>query len=158
MATNLYGSTANEEVSDMFGKLPDSALTLFQLMTMDGWSEILGAVTDDGHPYAWIFFLVFIFVGSFAILNLFIALIVEALTTEQKAALEEQLEKSAVSSGVQEGFEEMRARDESFEDTLEHVEEELEEAETERSAILRTLEEMRGEIRALKDLLAARGS
>jgi voltage-gated sodium channel len=156
MATNLYGNTADAEVHAMFGELPYSALTLFQLMTMDGWSEILSAVTADGHPYAWIFFLVFIFVGSFAILNLFIALIVEALTAEQKAAFEEQIEQSTAASGVREGFDEIRARDESFEDALEHVEEELEEAETERTAILRALQEMQAEIRSLKDILAAR--
>lgn len=139
MATNMYGSTSNPEVKDMFGALPDSALTLFQLMTMDGWSDILGAVTDDGHPYAWIFFLVFIFIGSFAILNLFIALVVEALTNEQKAALEE-----------------IHDRDESIEDTLEQVEEELEEAEGERLEMMKMMREMRSDIQSLKAMLAAR--
>lgn len=152
MATNMYGNTANAEVRDMFGTLPDAALTLFQLMTMDGWSDILGAVTDDGHPYAWVFFLIFIFVGSFAILNLFIALIVEALTEEQKAALDEQIEAF-----------EVRLHDEavssagSMEETLEHVEEELEEAETERTEMMQMLKELRAEVQSIRSILAARG-
>lgn len=169
MATNMYGDTANAEVHEMFGTLPDAALTLFQLMTMDGWSDILGTVTDDGHPYAWIFFLIFIFVGSFAILNLFIALIVEALTAEQKAALGEQIENlgaameermqdAPASAEVSEAIEEIRARDESIEDTLEQVEEGLEEAETGRGEMMLMLREMRAEIQSLKTLLAARGS
>jgi voltage-gated sodium channel len=168
MATNMYGETTNEQVQDLFGTLPDSALTLFQLMTMDGWSDILSTVTDDGHPYAWVFFLVFIFVGSFAILNLFIALIVDALTTEQKAALSEQIEnfEAAMEERLQDApagasttgvFEEIRARDVAIGDTLEQVGEDLEEAESERGEMLQMLREMRSEIQALKAMLAARG-
>ncbi len=168
MATNMYGNTDNREVREMFGKLPDSALTLFQLMTMDGWSDILGTVTDDGHPYAWIFFLVFIFVGSFAILNLFIALVVDALTTEQKAALSEQIEnlESAMEGRLQDGaaanvtgaLEEIRARDDSIGETLEQVGEDLEEAGSDRAEMMKMLREMRAEISSLKTMLAQRGS
>jgi voltage-gated sodium channel len=53
----------------------------------------LQKVIDDGHPMAWLFFMLFIFVASFAILNLFIALVVDSLAAEQKAVLEEGLEE-----------------------------------------------------------------
>jgi voltage-gated sodium channel len=145
MATNMYGGSSNPDVQEMFGTLPDSALTLFQLMTMDGWADILGAVTDDGHPYAWVFFIIFIFVGSFAILNLFIALIVEALTEEQKAAIDEQI--GAIEGRLHEG---------SMDETLHHVEEELEEAETERVEMMKALQELRTEIQSIKTMLATR--
>jgi len=94
MATNLYGDTETEEVAQLFGDLPRSAFSLFQVMTMDGWRfEVVQKVIDDGHPHAWFFFLTFIFIASFAVLNLFIALIVEALQMEQEAAQDEQMEK-----------------------------------------------------------------
>ena len=94
MATNLYGDTETEEVAQLFGDLPRSAFSLFQVMTMDGWRfEVVQKVIDDGHPYAWFFFLTFIFIASFAVLNLFIALIVEALQMEQEAAQDVQMEK-----------------------------------------------------------------
>lgn len=153
MATNMYGNTANADVHEMFGALPDSALTLFQLMTMDGWSDILGTVTDDGHPYAWIFFLIFIFVGSFAILNLFIALVVEALTNEQKAALDEQME--TLEAALEERIHDTEVSKETLEDTLGHVEEGLEEAETDRVEMMRMLREVRGELQSIKEMLAA---
>lgn len=153
MATNMYGNTDNADVHEMFGALPDSALTLFQLMTMDGWSDILGTVTDDGHPYAWIFFLIFIFVGSFAILNLFIALVVEALTNEQKAALDEQME--TLEAALEERIHDTEVSKETLEDTLGHVEEGLEEAETDRVEMMRMLREVRGELQSIKDMLAA---
>ncbi len=94
MATNLYGSSNDPEVQALFGDLPKSAFTLFQVMTMDGWrNEVVQKVMDAGHPYAWVFFLGFIFLASFAVLNLFIALIVEALQAEQEAMQEEQIGK-----------------------------------------------------------------
>lgn len=154
MATNMYGNTVNADVHDMFGALPDSALTLFQLMTMDGWSDILGTVTDDGHPYAWIFFIIFIFVGSFAILNLFIALVVEALTNEQKAALDEQME--SFGAALEGRMNEAATSSETIEGALEQVEEELEEAETGRVEILKMLVEMRAEIQSLKAMISER--
>jgi voltage-gated sodium channel len=169
MATNLYGASSDPAVKGMFGTLPDSALTLFQLMTMDGWSDMLRTVTNDGHPYAWVFFLIFIFVGSFAILNLFIALVVDALTTEQKAALSEQIESleaameerlqdNVPAAGIAGAIEEIRARDDSIEETLEQVGEDLVEAESERGEMLKLMREMRSEIASLKALVAARPS
>lgn len=93
MATNMFGNTDDPEVLQLFGDLPSSAFTLFQVMTMDGWRfEVVQKVIDDGNPYAWVFFLAFIFLASFAVLNLFIALIVEALQAEQEALQAEQME------------------------------------------------------------------
>lgn len=124
MATNLFGDTETEEVAQLFSDLPRSALSLFQVMTMDGWRfEVVQKVVDDGHPYAWVFFLIFIFVASFLVLNLFIALIVEALQVEQEAMQEEQIEA---------------------------LEEEAEEAHAERAEILAVMKELKQEIAALK--------
>ncbi len=128
MATNMFGDTDTPEVQQLFGDLPSSAFSLFQVMTMDGWRfEVVQKVIDDGHPYAWAFFMVFIFLASFAVLNLFIALIVEALQAEQEALQEEAMDM---------------------------IEEEQEEAHEEREEILTLLAELRDEIRELK---AARG-
>ncbi|MAN47550.1 MAG: ion transporter [Alphaproteobacteria bacterium] len=131
MATNMYGNTDNEEVALLFGDLPSSAYSLFQVMTMDGWRfEVVQKVIDDGHPYAWLFFLIFIFIASFAILNLFIALVVDSLAAEQQAILEEGLE-----------------------DIEDDLEEELETAELGRSAILQAIQEMRAELADLRSVV-----
>lgn len=124
MATNMYGNTDNPEVIELFGDLPKSAFTLFQVMTMDGWRfEVVQKVIDDGHAYAWVFFLSFIFLASFAVLNLFIALIVDALQAGQEALQEEQIEA---------------------------LEEDAEEAHAEREEIIDLLQELRAEIAELK--------
>ncbi|MEO1101641.1 MAG: ion transporter [Pseudomonadota bacterium] len=131
MATNMFGNTDNEEVLLLFGDLPRSAYSLFQVMTMDGWRfEVVEKVIDDGHPYAWVFFLLFIFIASFAILNLFIALIVEALQQEQQAV---QAELMAEIEG--------------------ELEETASETHADMADILRAIESLRGEITELKSKL-----
>jgi voltage-gated sodium channel len=130
MATNMFGDTTDPDVALLFGDLPKSAYSLFQVMTMDGWRfEVVQKVIDDGNPYAWIFFMIFIFIASFAILNLFIALVVEALASEQKAVLDEGLEE---------------------------IEGEIDEAEGQRSEMVRLMTSMRAEIAELKQMVASR--
>ena len=79
MATKLFHQA---EATGKFATLGDSALTLFQVMTLEGWSEeVMRPVLVD-YPWAWVFFLVFITLTSFAVLNLFIAVIVDSLQKE----------------------------------------------------------------------------
>ncbi|MEV7006791.1 ion transporter [Streptosporangium sp. NPDC051022] len=78
MGTKLYHATA----PDYFGDLPTSLFTLFQMMTGDGWSDITREVMDE-HPSAWIFFVVFMLVCTFVVLNLFIAVVVSAMEDER---------------------------------------------------------------------------
>jgi len=135
MATNLFGDSDNPEVTLLFGDLPSSAYSLFQVMTMDGWRfEVVQKVIDDGNPYAWIFFLIFIFIASFAILNLFIALVVDALTAEQVAIANEIAE--------------------DFKEDFEELEEDAEEAHTERGEIMGLLKELKAEVAELKAAVA----
>jgi voltage-gated sodium channel len=81
MATKLFGETNLEK----FGTLGASLYTLFQLMTLDGWvSEIVNPVLEH-HPNAMMFFLPFIVLSTFVVLNLFIALIVDSMQRMAKA-------------------------------------------------------------------------
>lgn len=94
IATDLFGNTSDPDVHTMFGDLHSSALSLFQVMTMDGWRfEVMQKVIDDGHPYAWVFFLTFLFLASFAVLNLFIAVFVEALQAEHESEQDHKIDE-----------------------------------------------------------------
>lgn len=75
MATKLFGGDEPER----FGTLGDSAFALFQVMTLEGWATDVAMPVMDHQPWAWIFFVVFIVLTSFAVLNLFIAIIVDSL-------------------------------------------------------------------------------
>lgn len=75
MGTKLFGVDEPER----FGTLGDSAFALFQVMTLEGWATEVAMPVMDHQPWAWIFFVVFIVLTSFAVLNLFIAIIVDSL-------------------------------------------------------------------------------
>ena len=81
MATKLYG----QDYPDNFGTLGDSFFSLFQVMTLEGWADNFVIPVMEKHPYAWIFFIIFMLVTSFTVLNLFIGIIVDAMQREQQA-------------------------------------------------------------------------
>ncbi len=75
IATNLFGAAYPE----WFGHLGRSLYTLFQIMTLESWSMGIARPVMEGFPYAWAFFVPFILVATFTMLNLFIAIIVNAM-------------------------------------------------------------------------------
>jgi voltage-gated sodium channel len=81
MATRLFGG----EFPLYFGTLGTSLFSLFQIMTLENWPDIAREVMAQ-YPHAWIFFLVFILLATFTVLNLFIALIVNAMQSAHAAA------------------------------------------------------------------------
>ncbi len=93
MATKMYG----EAFPDLFGSVGASMFTLFQVMTLEGWSDGIVRPVMLEHPWAWLFFIPFIIVTSFAVLNLFIGLIVNAMQDahEAEVAAEREREQAA---------------------------------------------------------------
>jgi voltage-gated sodium channel len=77
MATKLFGDGKPEE----FGTLGDSLFTLFTVMTLEGWVEIVKSIMEK-QPWAWLFFIVFIVMTTFMVLNLFIGVVVNAMQAE----------------------------------------------------------------------------
>lgn len=82
MATQLFGDSFPE----FFGSLGGSAYTLFQVMTLESWSMGVARPVMEQHPYAWAFFVPFILVATFTMLNLFVAVIVNAIQDERGGA------------------------------------------------------------------------
>lgn len=78
MATKLFGAS----FPDWFGDIFRSAFSLFQIMTLESWSMGIVRPVMDVYPYAWVFFVPFILIVTFAVLNLFIAIIVNAMHEE----------------------------------------------------------------------------
>jgi voltage-gated sodium channel len=77
IATKLFG----EHFPQWFGSLGESLYSLFQIMTLESWSMGIVRPVMVEHPYAWIFFVIFILIATFTMLNLFIAIIVNAMQT-----------------------------------------------------------------------------
>jgi len=75
IATNLFAT----DYPEWFGHLGRSFYTLFQIMTLESWSMGIARPVMENFPYAWAFFVPFILVATFTMLNLFIAIIVNAM-------------------------------------------------------------------------------
>jgi voltage-gated sodium channel len=96
MSTKLFGDVMPEQ----FGDLGASFFTLFQLMTLDDWANIVKPAMEH-EPLAWLFFMPFILIATFVVLNLFIGVIVESIQTlregkhEVEAAAAEAAQEAA---------------------------------------------------------------
>jgi len=77
LATNLFRAIAPE----FFGDLGASLFTLFQVMTVEGWPDIARRVMAQS-PYAWMFFVAYLLIATFMVLNLFIAVVVNAMQAQ----------------------------------------------------------------------------
>lgn len=88
MSSKLFGGTHPQ----FFGDLGAAAFTLFQVMTLESWSMGVARPVIADHPLAWAFFVPFIVLTSFAVLNMFIAVIVDSL---QAKHFDEETERQA---------------------------------------------------------------
>lgn len=104
MATGLFGSAHPA----WFGTIGKSMYTLFQVMTLESWSMGIARPVMETHPYAWLFFIPFILVATFTVLNLFIAIIVNTMQSmhdrthaQEQAAIEDAVHNEGSNLGVQ---------------------------------------------------------
>lgn len=75
ISTKLFGDAFPE----WFGTLGQSAYTLFQIMTLESWSMGIVRPVMEVYPYAWAFFIPFIMMTTFAVVNLLVGLIVNSM-------------------------------------------------------------------------------
>ena len=75
MATKLFGTSFPE----WFGTLGRSAYSLFQIMTLESWSMGIVRPVMEVYPLAWVFFVPFILITTFAVVNLVVGLIVNSM-------------------------------------------------------------------------------
>jgi voltage-gated sodium channel len=74
IGTSLFGTMAPQ----FFGTLHKSVLTLFAVITLEGWVTVMDEVLPH-MPAAWIYFVTFILLGTFVALNFFVGVIVNNL-------------------------------------------------------------------------------
>ncbi len=130
MATMLYGDTFPQ----YFGTIGSSAYSLFQIMTLESWSESIVRPVLEVHPFAWLFFIPFILMTSFAVLNLFIGIIVDSMQEQARERLEALQEQSHADA----------------EQTLSAVDKEHDWQAREFAKVLEELKTMRAEVAALR--------
>ncbi|MEM1352605.1 MAG: ion transporter [Pseudomonadota bacterium] len=86
IATKLFAASFPQ----WFGSLPQSGYTLFQIMTLESWSMGIVRPVMEVYPYAWAFFVPFIMVTTFAVVNLLVGLIVNSMQDAHQQEAGEQ--------------------------------------------------------------------
>jgi voltage-gated sodium channel len=78
----------HEHDAEHWGTLGAALLTLFQMVTLEGWVEVMDTAME-AYPWSWVYFVTFVLVGTFVMLNLFIAVVINNLDASKSAELEE---------------------------------------------------------------------
>ena len=93
MSTQLFG----EKFPEWFGTLGESFYTLFQVMTLESWSMGIVRPIMEVYPLSWVFFVPFIFLSTFIIVNLIIAIVVDAMNemnTQEEESIVHEIQSS----------------------------------------------------------------
>ncbi len=129
MSTKLFGAAMEEQ----FGTLGASLFTLFQLMTLDDWANIVKPAMEIS-PWSLVFFLPFIVLSTFVVLNLFIGVIVESIQSlrDRKPSADADVQITLADSAAQQ-------------------------QRVDQQALMAELRTLRAEIRALREATPGRG-
>lgn len=91
IATKLFAA----DFPQWFGTIGGSGYSLFQIMTLESWSMGIVRPVMEKFPYAWLFFVPFILITTFAVANLVVGLIVNSMqdaVEEDETAADERHE------------------------------------------------------------------
>ena len=77
----------HEHDAEHWGNLGAALLTLFQMVTLEGWIDVMDTAMET-LPWSWIYFVTFVLIGTFVMLNLFIAVVINNLEASKVAELE----------------------------------------------------------------------
>ena len=113
LGNHLFGAAA----PDSWGSLGAALLTLFQVLTLEGWVELQGEVIKV-YPWAWLYFLSFVVVAVFVVVNLFIALVISNLESTKAAIARHEAADSPEPEAVLAAAAELRRRLEDLERSL----------------------------------------
>lgn len=92
----VFGSTMyGETFPELFGDIGGSMFTLFQVMTFESWATAVARPIMEVHPYAWVYFLVFILLTAITLLNVMVGIVVEAVGTISEAVKRQQRKAAA---------------------------------------------------------------
>lgn len=86
-----------------WGDIGQAMLSLFIVLTLESWPEIMGEVID-AHPWAWLYFVSYVLIASFLLINMVIAILINSL--EEVRAMEAIEKRLAARRAEREGVEE----------------------------------------------------
>lgn len=122
----------HQELPEQWGTIGDAMLTLFVVMTLENFPQYMEEATQV-HPQAWIFFVTYVLVASFLVINVLIAIIINSVEEARRdealaamAAARKDLDKDLDEAGASFSARERAAlRVHALREALEELEEEL---------------------------------
>jgi len=76
IGVTIFGET----FTDWFGNIPKAMYTLFQVMTLESWSMGISRPVMDVFPMAWAYFVPFVLISSFIMMNVIVGIVVNAIS------------------------------------------------------------------------------
>lgn len=81
-----------DELPERWGNIGEAMLTLFTVFTLEGWNDVLYQA-QEVHSWSWIFFISFVLLASLLIINILIAIIINAMEEAREAEQREDVER-----------------------------------------------------------------
>ncbi len=81
-----------DELPERWDDVGNAMLTLFTVLTLEGWNEVLFDAMEVT-SFAWVFFVSFVLIASFLVINVLIAIIITAVEEARDAERVEQIEE-----------------------------------------------------------------
>ena len=107
----------SEHDPELWGSLGISLLTLFRVVTLEDWTDVMYTAMEM-NAYSWIYFVSFVVMGTFVIINLFIAVVLNNLDE----AKQEQLKSLEGPVGKEDILEELKATQQALKRLQEKME------------------------------------
>jgi len=125
----LYGMVGwllyDDHDPERFGNIGRSLLTLFQILTLEGWNDVLEREMEYSQ-WSWVYFVSFVLIGTFVVLNVVIAIIVNSMDEVRAMELErERTELVAAALAEGEADEIMTRRLAALRDAIDDLEHEI---------------------------------
>jgi voltage-gated sodium channel len=110
---------------DRFGNIGRALLTLFQILTLEGWNDVLDKQMDLS-SWSWVYFVSFVLIGTFVVLNVVIAIIVNSMDEVRAMELERE-RKELVAAALHDGEDDRRLHErlEALRSALDELEQAL---------------------------------
>ena len=81
-----------DELPDQWGDIGQAMLTLFTVLTLEGWNEVMDSA-QEVHPWSWVFFISFVLIASLLLINILIAIIINAMEEAREAEYRLEIEE-----------------------------------------------------------------
>lgn len=79
----VVGHSAFSDINpELWGDLGKSMLTLFRIMTLEGWTDVMYETMAEA-PYSWTFYVTFIVISAIICLNLLIGIVVSVVESNK---------------------------------------------------------------------------